>query len=190
MAAGLDLEVAHAVLHVRDLDTMIDFYCRVLDFEVTDRGPLPSAAADQAPPEIVFLSQTARAHHQLALVSGRTDDRPSPNLHHLAFRSGATLADLRALHERLQADEHVSRISPRTHGNAWSVYFADPEGNGVEVFIDTPWHVAQPCGLPLDLSRPDEEVLAWTEQVARELPEFGSIEAFYQRRAEHLAQRT
>lgn len=181
MPAGLNLEVAHAVLQVSDLEVMVPFYCRVLGFEVTDRGPIMAGGVD-----IVFLSQTARAHHQLALVGSRTDDGPSPNLHHIAFRSSGTLADLRSLLHQLQAESGVSRIAPRTHGNAWSVYFADPEGNGVEVFIDTPWHVAQPCGLPLDLEQSDEAVVAWTEQTIRDMPEFGSIEAFYQARAEHL----
>ncbi|MFN0025894.1 MAG: VOC family protein [Acidimicrobiales bacterium] len=187
MTAELDLEVAHAVLWVRDLEKLIGFYCEVLGFEVTDRGPIGGGGAAGA--EIVFLSQTARAHHQLALVGGRTDDRPSPNLNHIAFRSRGTLADLRSLHERLVTEPDVSRIRPLTHGNAWSVYFADPEGNGIEIFIDTPWHVAQPCGLPLDLSRSDEELLAWTEEQARAMPRFGPIEDFYQARADHLATR-
>jgi catechol 2,3-dioxygenase-like lactoylglutathione lyase family enzyme len=47
MVAGPHLEVAHAVLHVRDLPTMIDFYCGVLDFEVTDRRPLPIQKGDR-----------------------------------------------------------------------------------------------------------------------------------------------
>ncbi len=184
MATGLELEVAHAVLWVRDLEEMIGFYSRVLGFEITDRGPIGAGGA-----EIVFLSQTARAHHQLALVGGRTDDRPSPNLNHIAFRSGGSLADLRSLHQQLVEEPGVSRIRPLTHGNAWSVYFADPEGNGIEIFIDTPWHVAQPCGVPLDLSRSDEELMAWTESQAKDMPEFGAIEDFYQARADHLAAR-
>jgi len=62
----------------------------------------------------------------------------------VAFRSIGTLADLRALNDVLASDHRVTQIVPLTHGNAWSVYFRDPELNGVEVFIDTPWHVRQP----------------------------------------------
>lgn len=80
---------------------------------------------------------------------------------------------------------------PLTHGNAWSIYFSDPEGNGVEVFIDTPWHVAQPQGKPLDLSLPNDEIVDRTVEAFRDEPEFGSIDEFYQRRADYLAaQRT
>ena len=38
------------------------------------------------------------------------------------------------------------------HGNAWSLYFRDPEGNRLEVFCDTQWYVEQPCLEDLDLS--------------------------------------
>lgn len=185
MAVGLQLDVAHVVLYVRDVDTMIDFYCRVLGFEVTDRGPLPTGGSR----EIVFLSQSPRHHHQLALVTGRDHQGPSPDLHHVAYRTTGTLDDLRRLAEELRAEPGVADVRPRTHGNAWSVYFADPEGNGVEIFLDTPWHVQQPCGLPLELERPTEELVAWTRELVATMPEHDDIEAFYGRRAAHLAER-
>jgi catechol 2,3-dioxygenase len=185
MTPKLDLEVAHAVVYVVDPEAMIDFYCRVLGFEVTDRGPL--RANGEA--EIIFLSQTARHHHQLAFVTGRPETGKSNSVHHVAFRSAGTLDDLKALHQVLEADAAVSNIMPLTHGNAWSVYFSDPEGNGVEVFIDTPWHVAQPQGRPLDLSLPNEEIVDFTIGAFGQEPEFGDLDEFYQRRADHLAGR-
>jgi catechol 2,3-dioxygenase len=185
VTSGLRLEVAHAVLHVHDVERMIDFYTQTLGFEVTDRGPLgrPGGA------EIVFLSQTARHHHQLAFVTGRGEPDPSNNLHHVAFRSAGDLDDLKALKQALEADSDVSAIMPLTHGNAWSVYFRDPEFNGVEVFIDTPWHVRQPQGEPLDLERSNDEIVEVTRARFSTEAEFGSIDDFYRRRAEHLAER-
>jgi catechol 2,3-dioxygenase len=179
MKRSLRLEVAHAVLYVHDIDQMVAFYCDTLGFEVTDRGLL---RAD----EIVFLSQTANAHHQLALVSGRDTPTASDNLHHVAFRSVGTLDDLRSLKQALESDSWVTQIMPLTHGNAWSVYFRDPEFNGVEVFIDTPWHVRQPQGEPLDLSRSNEEIVEWTRAHYANEPEFGPMNEFFQRRAEHI----
>ena len=38
------------------------------------------------------------------------------------------------------------------HGNAWSLYFTDPEGNGLECFVDSPFHVTQPYADRLDLA--------------------------------------
>ena len=107
----------------------------------------------------------------------------------MAFRSSGSLDDLRALHQRLEAHEEVTGIRPLTHGNAWSIYFSDPEGNGVEIFIDTPWHVAQPQGKPLDLARSNDEIMAATESAFADENEFSSIDEFYAARAEHLAAR-
>ena len=45
--------------------------------------------------------------------------------------------------ERLAAAA-VDSVIPVSHGNAWSLYFTDPEGNGLECFVDSPFHVAQP----------------------------------------------
>jgi catechol 2,3-dioxygenase len=179
VTGSLRLEVAHAVLYVYDLEAMVAFYCDTLGFEVTDRGPLRAE-------EIVFLSQTANAHHQLALVTGRPTPAASENLHHVAFRSSGALDDLRSLHVALKADPRVTQIMPLTHGNAWSVYFRDPEFNGVEVFIDTPWHVRQPQGEPLDLTRSDAEIVEWTHAHYADQPEFGPMDEFFERRAERL----
>ena len=91
----------------------------------------------------------------------------------LSFRVDS-LADLRGLHERLQA-EAVSEIRPISHGNALSVYFRDPEGNRVELFIDTPWYVTQPLRIPFDFAHGDEALMRWAEDSARRLPGFRPV---------------
>jgi len=182
MSNGLHLEVAHAVLYAHDVEAMIAFYSDTLGFEVTDRGPL-------GPDEIVFMSQISSAHHQLAFITGRSKPEPSDSVNHVAFRSSGTLDDLRALKKTLEADDRVTAIIPLCHGNAWSVYFRDPEFNGVEVFIDTPWHVKQPQGQPLDLSKSDEEIVEATRAHFSTEPEFCPMDEFAARRAAHLSQR-
>lgn len=183
MATALRLEVAHAVLYVHDVADMIDFYTNTLGFEVTDRGPL-------GPDEIVFLSQIANHHHQVALVTGRDKPDRSNSMHHVAFRSAGTLDDLRALKKVLDADVRVTQIMPLTHGNAWSVYFRDPEFNGLEVFVDTPWHVRQPQGEPLDLEKSNDEIVESTRAHFSTEPEFGPLDDFYSRRAAELRPRS
>jgi catechol-2,3-dioxygenase len=176
--------VANTVLLVQDVERMIAFYRATLGFEVADRGPLGGE-------EIVFLSQIANHHHhhQVAFITGRDAPERSNNTHHTAYRSAATLDDLKALLARLEAHPEVRTITPLTHGNAWSIYFEDPERNGVEVFIDTPWHVRQPQGKPLDLSKDNDEIMATTRAAFTNEPEFGDLASYYRRRAEHLAQR-
>jgi catechol 2,3-dioxygenase len=68
------------------------------------------------------------------------------------------------------------------HGNAWSVYFKDPEGNGIEVFCDSPWAVRQPQAKPWDLSLTEEQLRRQTEAQFRDAPGFKPIDEFY---AEH-----
>jgi catechol 2,3-dioxygenase len=58
------------------------------------------------------------------------------------------------------------------HGNALSIHFSDTEDNTVEVYLDTPWQVRQPHGVPLDLERPDDEIWAETERICRADPTF------------------
>ena len=64
----------------------------------------------------------------------------------------------------------VNKLDPRNHGNAWSIYFSDPEGNRVELYCSSPWHVSQPFGEPLDLDRPAEAIRAKTEAMVKQDP--------------------
>lgn len=159
------LHLGHATLAVRDIDRMVTFYTDVLGFHVTNRGePMPGAG------EMVFLSQDPMSHHQIVLVhTPEPATRGFVLADHLAFRTG-TLDDLRTIGERLDAAE-VKPI-PVSHGNAWSLYFTDPEGNGLECFVDTPFHVAQPYGDRLDLSASDADIEATTRDKLEGLPEF------------------
>ena len=74
-------------------------------------------------------------------------------------------------------------VGRQFHGNAISVYFQDPEGNGIEIFCDTPWHVPQPQVRPWDPSKSDEEVLASVEADFRDAPGFMPMEHYRAERA-------
>jgi catechol-2,3-dioxygenase len=72
-----------------------------------------------------------------------------------------SLAQLRVMNKRIEVAGIVP-IRSISHGNLWSLYSADPAGNGIEIYVDTPWHVSQPQTHPLDLSESDEAILAAT----------------------------
>jgi len=95
---------------------------------------------------------------------------------HLAFRTG-TLDDLRSLRANL-VQAGIERINPICHGNAWSLYFSDCEGNGLECFVDTPFHVAQPFGQAFDLDASDDEILEATREMVASEPEFQPMGAW------------
>ena len=176
------LSLGHATLAVRDLDRMVAFYTEVLGFVVTNRGePVPGMG------EMAFISQDPAEHHQIVLVH---TPEPTPRAFmmadHFAFRTG-TLDDLRVIGERLAAAE-VASVIPISHGNAWSLYFTDPEGNGLECFVDTPFHVAQPYAGGLDLSATDAEIEETTRGNIESLPEFQPFDAWREALAERLGQ--
>jgi catechol-2,3-dioxygenase len=173
---------SHVGIHVHDLVRMEDFYTRLLGLVVTDRGPLetPLGVLD-----FVFLSRDPREHHQLVLASGRPADTPFNVLNQISFRL-ESLAALRTLHDRLE-DFPVSDVVPINHGNALSVYFRDPEGNRVELFIDTPWYVKQPLRIRFDFAKSDDAALMrWAEDTARKLPGFRPVDEWQREMAGRL----
>jgi catechol-2,3-dioxygenase len=87
----------------------------------------------------------------------------------------AGLAGLREMHRRLEG-EGVRELAPVSHGNALSLYFKDPEGNRIELFIDTPWYVEQPVRVPIDMKLPEAELWAWAERDARARAGFRPVE--------------
>ena len=173
------LTLGHVTLAARDLDRLSAFYCDVLGFHVTNRGPTPDGS------EIAFLSQDPSAHHQIAMVGGlEPPDAAFMMVDHLAFRTG-TLDDLRLLRARL-AEAGVEPILQICHGNAWSLYFDDCEGNGVECFVDTPFHVAQPFAEGYDLDQSDEEILEATRTLIESKPEFQPMAEWRERFTKRL----
>ena len=161
--AAPDLAFSHIGLYVTDIERMEAFYTRFLGFTVTDRGNL-------GPIGLVFLSRDPKEHHQIVLASGRPPTLAFNAINQISFRV-PDLAALREFHRGL-AREAVTEVTPVSHGNALSIYFRDPEGNRIELFLDTPWYVDQPCREPLDLTQSEKDIWAGAEKHARTLPGF------------------
>ena len=119
----------------------------------------------------------------MALLSGR-DDREANILQQIAFDVGS-LDDLKRLKAGLEEDG-VTNFRPVIHGNAWSIYFPDPEGNNIECFERTPWDVDQPRGDKLDLSLSNEEMLTVTKEAYKDDPTFQPVEEWSAAFAERL----
>jgi catechol-2,3-dioxygenase len=158
-------------MFVADVARMRDFYTRVLGFTVTDEGE-----ADVLGQTIgfVFLSRDPRDHHQIVLATGKPEQLPFNPINQISFRM-AEFSGLREMYRRLVA-EGVKELHPASHGNALSVYFHDPEGNRIELFVDTPWYVTQPLRVPMDMRLSDGELWAWAEREAKKMPGFKPVE--------------
>lgn len=160
------LSFSHMGFYVRDLERMARFYKEVMCFFETDRGDLGTV-------QLVFLSRDPCEHHQIVLASGRPTDLPFSVINQISLRV-PDLATLRAVRDRVRADPDVTELLCATHGNAVSIYFRDPEGNRLEVFLDTPWYCEQPLRETIDLDQSDEAVMAFAEALARSRPRFRS----------------
>lgn len=165
-----EAQLSHFGLYAFDLETMVDFYTRTLGLIVTDRGRSGRGM------DIAFLSRNPSEHHQVAIAAGRPKDAVHSTINQLSFRVNS-LEDLRRFYAWLES-EGVDQLDPRDHGNAWSIYFSDPEGNRVEVYCASPWYVSQPFGEPLDLNEPVERITAKTEAMVQQDPTWRPIEAW------------
>jgi catechol 2,3-dioxygenase len=88
---------------------------------------------------MIFLTATGENHHDLALLRvGDSAPAAPPNavgLYHVAIRLPDE-AELRRAHALLT--ERGLLRGAADHGVSHSVYTADPDGNEIELFCDTP----------------------------------------------------
>lgn len=124
--------LGHVVLRVRNLEVAEAFYRDVLGIPISVRAP-----------EWSMTFFTLGEHHDLALaeMSGEVEDAPdrAPGLDHIAFRLEGGDDALRAARDVLEsAGVEVGGID---HGVTRSIYFADPDGNRVELYVngDADW---------------------------------------------------
>jgi catechol 2,3-dioxygenase-like lactoylglutathione lyase family enzyme len=154
-------EFTHVGIYVRDMDRMIEWYSRVLGLMLTDRGPYYRGG------EIAFMSRKADEHHQIVFASGRKPDAPT-SINQMSFLVDG-LETLKSFYDAFKG-EGVQGMDPINHGNAWSLYFPDPEGNRCELYSVTPWHVQQPFADKLDLEATADQIRARTLELIRADP--------------------
>lgn len=170
MPAMPDCQLCHIGVYAHELEPMVDFYSNIFGLVVTDRGHSARGF------DIAFLSRDPSEHHQIAIATGRPKDATFSTINQISFRVQG-LDELRQYYPWL-VKQGVKKLDPRNHGNAWSVYFADPEGNRVEIYCRSPWHVSQPFGEPLDLTEPADVIRAKTEAMVKQDPTCLPMEVF------------
>ena len=172
--------LAHMGIFVRDREKMVKFYTDVLGLLVTDEGETSAGGT-----HLTFMSADPAEHHQVVLVTGRPEDSGFNPINQVSFLV-ESLAQLREVHRRA-LDRGATAMRTVSHGNAWSIYFLDPEGNRLEAYLHTPFYVPQPHGEPLDLGKADDEILHATEAACAKDPGFMSRQAFAAKVAARLA---
>lgn len=121
-------QLGHAVLKVRDLERSEAFYNGVLGMPVAARLDRPG---------MTFF--TLGNHHDFAVMAVG-DDAPepvaeAPGLLHVAFKVGSSTDELRKVKDELEAaGVTIDRLTDHTVSH--SIYLRDPDGNGVELYVD------------------------------------------------------
>jgi catechol 2,3-dioxygenase len=141
-------QLGHVVLRVADRARAERFYNGVLGLSVIARVDQPGA------PKMAFCS--LGNHHDFAVMEapGAPTQPGSNGLQHVAFKIGDKLDQLREAKAVLEAAGVSAR--PFDHEVTKSLYFDDPDGNEIEVYVDAsdiwktdPQRVAQMAPLEL-----------------------------------------
>lgn len=141
--------LGHVVLRVTDRARAERFYNGLLGLPICARF-------DQDGMKMAFF--TLGNHHDFAVMEvsgdGGAQSQSAAGLHHVAFNIGRDLDDLREAKAKLEAAGITP--NPVDHEVTKSLYFEDPDGNGIELYVDAsdvwrsePQRVAQL--MPLEL---------------------------------------
>ncbi|MDA1127324.1 MAG: VOC family protein [Chloroflexi bacterium] len=146
--------LGHVGIYAEDLMKQRDFYTRVLGLTISDE--------ELEQRGMTFLSaDPEREHHEFVLMKGRVTNAGDKVIQQISFIV-PSLDDLKEFHARLLEEGiEIDRIV--SHGIAFGMYFFDPEGNRIELYVRTPYKVPQPLGDVIDLSMSNEEL----EEIAK-----------------------
>jgi catechol 2,3-dioxygenase len=127
------VRVGHVHLRVADLDRAIAFYCDGLGFGLTADGR-------EAGVEAAFLAAGGYHHHIGLNAFESAGGTPPPaghtGLYHVAFLYPDRRELGRAVARLLDVGHPIDHATD--HGGTVSVYLADPDGNGIELYHDRP----------------------------------------------------
>jgi len=122
--------LGHVVLKVTDLERAERFYTGVLGMSVCARF-------DEQGMKMTFFS-LGNNHHDLALFEVPATEaggaEPPGGLHHVAFCLGKSLD--RLVDAKRQLEAAGIEVDPTDHDVTKSLYFSDPDGNLIEVYVD------------------------------------------------------
>ena len=141
--------LGHVGIYAEDLMKQRDFYTRVLGLTISDE--------DLEDRGMTFLTADKdREHHEFVLMKGRVTNDGDKVIQQISFIV-PTLDDLKEFHARL-LEENIKIDRIVSHGIAFGMYFFDPEGNRIELYVRTDFKVPQPLGTPIDITAPNDEL--------------------------------
>lgn len=147
------LGLGHFGYFVKNLEVMKDFWGNFMGMTLTKCSE--GAAFYSADPQGV--------DHEIAIMQGRPDADDGNLIQQISLRV-KSLQDVRDFkHRATEKGYKIDRLV--THASAIGLYFRDPEGNRVETFWLTGLPSWAMIGVPIDIDRSDEEVMADVRRV-------------------------
>lgn len=147
--APVPTELNHVVMRSAHVPECVDFYGKVLGMRVHAGGEHAAA-----------LSQDGEHHRLLLMGVAPGEPNHGPGIEHIAFKT-RSMAELLGNYKRLKGIGIVPFMAVH-HGGTLSMYYLDPDGVQVEIFIDTnptdvsiemmnsPAFAQNPIGAPVD----------------------------------------
>ena len=140
--------LGHVGIFVQNLDRMKDFYDVFMGMHLTKVSEYGA----------FFSSDPDRSDHEIALLAGRESLTGPPVVQQISLQV-EILDDLRDFVRRIKREglriDHIS-----SHVSAIGCYFRDPEDNPIEVFWLSGLASWVMIARPIDIDRPDSDVMA------------------------------
>jgi catechol 2,3-dioxygenase len=119
--------LGHVVLNVRSRARSEAFYAGVLGLPIATRSE-----------PFAMTMFTLGNHHDFAIrevgEAAPTPPESAVGLRHVAFKIGESRDELREAKRQLEAAGVT--VTPIDHGITESLYFTDPDGNPIELYVD------------------------------------------------------
>src|SRR5213593_4799835 len=138
------MSLDHVNIYVRNAERSHRWYTEILGLHTQDISRHPGTDRVRG----VFLACDPGHAHDIALFEVGEDalgpQKKQVGLNHVAWRM-ASLDDLAEMYQRLKAKGVPIHVSD--HTVSIGVYFADPDGNGLEVYYEQPrsqWNRERP----------------------------------------------
>ena len=130
MTLPAETSIGHVHLKVADINRAVDFYTKLLGFDVVTR------IGDHA----AFLSAGGYHHHIGLNTWESAGGLPAPTGHTGLYHFAILLPDRRALATVLKrlVDGGYPLTGAADHGVSEAIYLNDPDGNGIELYRDLP----------------------------------------------------
>ena len=119
------LKIGHVHLKISNLKRAEEFYTKIFGFKVSERLG-----------NYLFMT-FGKKHHDLALQEIKNSKQPSDDMTGL-YHFAVELENLKQLADiYFKLKKYDIAFTPIDHGISKTIYFSDPDNNGIEVYVDT-----------------------------------------------------